>query len=115
MGQIVRSIREHFAKAITTSNYYDFETDPVAPNETWYIDAVAVELASDAPSEVRVGIRSAGFVYWFDSNNSPVAGELSRFKPQVNLREGETLVIRLYANTTLKVANAYVLGKSFRV
>jgi len=115
MGQLVRTIREHFVESITTTTYYDFETDPVAPNETWYIDAVTAELETDTPSEVRLGVRSAGYIFWLDSNNSPAPGELSRFKPQVNLREGETLVIRIYTSSTAKEANAYVLGKSFRV
>lgn len=113
MGQLVRMIREHFVKTITTTTYYDFETDPVPPNETWYIDAVAVELETDAPSEVRLGIRSAGYVIWACSDTAPTANELSSFSPRFNLREGETLVIRIYTNSTAKEANAYVLGKGF--
>lgn len=114
MGQLIGTIRVHFRETITTSTYHDFETEPVDPGKTHYIDAVTAELDTDAPSEVRLGIRTAGFIFWLAAHRNPVAGELSVFKAEINLREAETLVIRIYASTSAKEANAYVLGKVFR-
>jgi hypothetical protein len=114
MGMLKRSLRYHMRDYISCSDYYDFESDPVPPGETWYIDALSAEIDTTDPVEVRFGVRTAGLIYWIGSDAAPIANKVAWIKPRLNLREGESIVIRFRGAFSLKEANCYIIGLSYQ-
>ncbi|MBA7705481.1 hypothetical protein ES703_114311 [subsurface metagenome] len=89
-----RALRLRYRSVATGGDYDYLRSDPVPPDQIWYVRSHSFENETEARGTARGFIEGHGYDHWLWDQESPAAATLYWSEENLILSEGERLVVR---------------------
>lgn len=98
------------ARAIDTTGNFDLITERWKPGYLFCFQRFAFRIATNAPTQVDVGVRRAGKNFWLETFAAPTADDVDGFYPEVWIPTDYQIIFRTTGGTLTNLAEAWIYG-----
>lgn len=98
------------AKVIDNATTFDLITERWKAGFLFCFQRFAFRIATNAPTQVDVGVRRAGKNFWLETFATPTADDIDGFYPEIWVPTDYQIIMRVSGGTLARLAEAWVYG-----